>query len=59
MFGAIAGREITGLHIFPLCTKCHGIAHSKRNWRKSQTKALRRNGTLFRLRLIIEYALLG
>lgn len=36
--GAIAGREIPGIHIFPLCDRCHsknyGCAHHCFNWRK-------------------------
>ncbi|WP_375495308.1 hypothetical protein [uncultured Nostoc sp.] len=30
--GAIAGREIAGVHIFPLCDQHHDEAHSKINW---------------------------
>lgn len=33
--GAIAGREIPGVHIFPLCTACHqgeGGAHDSAHW---------------------------
>lgn len=35
--GAIAGREKPGVDLFPLCQKCHGIAHSKGNWIKDKT----------------------
>ncbi|MFN6572436.1 hypothetical protein [Dendronalium sp. ChiSLP03b] len=30
--GAIAGREIAGVHIFPLCGQHHDEAHCKTNW---------------------------
>ncbi|MEH1788382.1 MAG: hypothetical protein V7L23_23060 [Nostoc sp.] len=30
--GVIAGREIAGVHIFPLCDQHHDEAHSKINW---------------------------
>jgi hypothetical protein len=30
--GAIAGREIIGEHIFPLCMRHHVMAHNGRNW---------------------------
>ncbi len=33
--GAIAGREIPGVHVFPLCRQCHqsdGGAHDSANW---------------------------
>lgn len=30
--GMIAGREVPGVHVFPLCQKHHKLAHSKRNW---------------------------
>jgi hypothetical protein len=33
--GAIAGREIPGVHIFPLCESCHSHAHRRRNWRRN------------------------
>lgn len=32
--GAIAGREIPGVHVFPLCGDCHKEAHSAENWTK-------------------------
>lgn len=32
--GMIAGREIPGVHIFPLCDRCHSVAHSSKNWRR-------------------------
>lgn len=32
--GAIAGREVPGVHIFPLCMVCHKTAHKRTNWRK-------------------------
>jgi hypothetical protein len=32
-YGAIAGREIPGVDIFPVCIKCHDSeCHSKENW---------------------------
>lgn len=38
--GAIAGREIPGVHVFPLCDKHHsselGGAHHRSNWRKDK-----------------------
>lgn len=34
--GAIAGREIPGEDIFPLCQQCHGLHHTKRYWIKSK-----------------------
>lgn len=34
-FGRIKDREIPGVHVFPLCKKCHdSIAHSRINWRR-------------------------
>lgn len=33
--GLVAGREIPGVHVFPLCHTCHmgeGGAHSTTNW---------------------------
>jgi hypothetical protein len=34
-FGAIAGREKPGIHVFPLCNACHyGVAHSRKYWVK-------------------------
>lgn len=35
--GAIKGREIPGVHVFPLCDRHHKVAHQKRNWLKSKT----------------------
>ncbi|MBD2771122.1 hypothetical protein [Iningainema tapete] len=35
--GAIAGREVPGIHVFPLCDRHHKIAHLKRYWRKGRT----------------------
>lgn len=32
--GAIAAREIPGVHVFPLCDQHHAIAHTPQNWRK-------------------------
>ena len=29
---SIAGQEIPGVHVFPLCDRCHKIAHSPQNW---------------------------
>lgn len=29
---AIAGREIPGAEVFPLCDRCHEIAHDQKNW---------------------------
>lgn len=31
-FVSIVGREVPGEDVFPLCLKCHKIAHNKRNW---------------------------
>lgn len=40
--GAIAGREIAGVHIFPLCDRHHSKerdgAHHWRNWRKDRNQ---------------------
>ncbi len=33
--GLIAGREIPGVHIFPLCDRHHKEAHWPRNWVRS------------------------
>lgn len=30
--GAIAGRELPGIHVFPLCDTHHKLAHKKSNW---------------------------
>ena len=35
--GAIAGREIPGVHVFPLCASCHqgdGGAHATSHWHR-------------------------
>lgn len=32
ILGRVAGREIAGIHIFPLCNRCHEKAHSRLNW---------------------------
>ncbi|MGB3205203.1 MAG: hypothetical protein WBB28_09460 [Crinalium sp.] len=38
--GAIAGREIPGVHVFPLCDRHHsnepGGAHHRSNWRRDK-----------------------
>jgi len=36
--GAIAGREIPGIHVFPLCDQHHKLAHNRRHWRKDPYK---------------------
>lgn len=30
--GPVAGREIPGVHIFPLCDGHHRLAHAPKNW---------------------------
>ena len=30
--GAIAGREKPGADVFPICGRCHKLAHKKDNW---------------------------
>jgi len=39
----IAGYELIGIHIFPLCPKCHKIAHSTQNWIKDNNNPVLRN----------------
>ena len=34
--GVIRGREVPGVHVFPLCDRHHKIAHISRNWRRDQ-----------------------
>lgn len=41
----IAGNEVPGLHIFPLCRGCHEEQHLKTNWRKSRNPALWNHNT--------------
>ena len=34
--GAIAGREVPGIDVFPICERCHdSIAHAKEHWIRS------------------------
>ena len=33
-YGAIAGRELPGLDVFPVCQDCHGDLHSSQHWVK-------------------------
>ncbi|MBN3946754.1 MAG: hypothetical protein HWQ38_09755 [Nostoc sp. NMS7] len=51
--GSIAGREIAGVHIFPLCDQHHDEAHSKSNWVRSHSNPVlnNRNTTRFYLNL--------
>jgi hypothetical protein len=50
--GSIAGREVPGVHIFPLCVKHHKEAHLKKNWIHSPNPVLgNRNTVSFYLRL--------
>ncbi len=30
--GLVRGREVPGVHVFPLCDKHHKIAHRRRHW---------------------------
>lgn len=55
--GAIAGSEVPGVHIFPLCKYHHKQAHSSRNWRFDSGNPLfgNRNTDKFLLRLRSEY----
>ena len=44
--GAIAGREIPGVHVFPLCANCHqgdGGAHAPINWYRDMGDPVRGN----------------
>lgn len=59
--GAIAGREVPGIHLFPLCERCHNTAHKKENWlREKGEKAIlgNRNTTAFVEKLKFGYQLL-
>jgi hypothetical protein len=48
----IAGREVPGVHLFPLCMKHHKLAHSKRNWIQAQNPVKNnRNTPAFYLQL--------
>jgi hypothetical protein len=50
--GSIAGREIPGVHVFPLCARHHKEAHSRKNWIHSSNPVLgNRNTVSFYLRL--------
>lgn len=50
----IAGKELVGVHIFPLCKPCHHIAHKPENWKKDRQNPVtgNRNTIDFYLRLI-------
>jgi len=41
--GAIAGSEMVGVHVFPLCKPCHKIAHNKKNWIYDNTDPVLKN----------------
>lgn len=41
--GAIAGREIPFVHIFPLCDRHHEEAHKPENWIKHHTNPILKN----------------
>jgi len=57
--GAIAGRELTGVDIFPVCKNCDRQCHSKENWVVPFAKRDRvlgsRNTDRFRRQLIHSY----
>ena len=51
--GLIAGREIPGVHVFPLCDRHHKEAHSRRNWIRSHDPVSgNRNTAAFYLQLL-------
>jgi hypothetical protein len=56
----IAGRERLGVHIFPLCKKCHKIAHLPENYIKcSDNPALNNHNTdEFKKKLVHGYQLI-
>ncbi len=39
----IAGYEMIGVHIFPLCERCHQIAHLPENWIKDGNNPVLKN----------------
>jgi len=50
--GIIAGREIPGVHVFPLCRRHHELAHARPNWIRSTKSAQNnRNTSAFYLQL--------
>lgn len=56
LLGAIAGREIPGWHVVPLCQTCHdckhrrpGSAHHKSVWRYGDRQLDNHNTLLYRL----------
>jgi hypothetical protein len=51
--GMIAGREIPGVHVFPLCDRHHKLAHSRKNWIRSMNPVSgNRNTSAFYLLLL-------
>jgi hypothetical protein len=59
--GAIAGRELPGVHIFPLCVDCHKRAHLRDVWiRNRQNPVLgHRNTDEFIRKLKVGYCMLS
>ncbi|MFO8040046.1 MAG: hypothetical protein R6U67_11430 [Sodalinema sp.] len=53
--GKIAGREVPGWDVVPLCRRCHGRVHRKQHWYSAKRHPALNNrqhwGVLWRLRL--------
>ena len=62
-FGAIAGRELGGIHCVPLCDRCHGSehrnkgsAHGKNNWIVSANPVLDNRNTIgYRFQAVVKF----
>ena len=57
--GAIAGREIPGWDVVPLCQRCHGIAHRKTNWVRHRVPTKRHSTTAHAVELRIKWAVVA
>ncbi len=47
----------SGVFLFPLCKRCHSIAHQKNNWRRYNNEIYNKNSFIFWLKLFIRYRL--